>query len=134
MNVTQEEDSVTLIQHHYIETQLERFNCQDLHPALTPLKPKGHLVKATRMERLEHAESGNNYRSLVGALNYLSATTRPDITFAFGSLSQFLNAPGTKHWDAAIKVLRYLKGTKDIGLKLRKNTGEVILLGYADAD
>lgn len=135
MNVSQEEDSVTLTQRHYIETQLERFDCQHLYPASIPMNPKSRLVKASKAERLKHIESGHNYRSLVGALNYLSVTTRPDITFAVSSLSQYLNEPGIKHWEAGIQVLRYLKGTKDIGLKLSRTRNEEIkLLGYADAD
>jgi hypothetical protein len=80
-------------------------------------------------------ESGNNFRALVGALNYLSMTTRPDITFAVSSLSQFLNAPRTNHWEAGIQVLKYLKGTKEIGLKLSKGPNEQdSLIGYADAN
>lgn len=135
MNVKQEASAVTLSQEHYIDSQLERFNCQDLYPASTPMKPKGQLIKATKAERLELIESGNNYRSLVGALNYISMTTRPDITFAVSCLSQYLNEPGSKHWEAGIQVFRYLKGTKEIGLMLRKNPSDTTtLVGYADAD
>jgi hypothetical protein len=135
MNVIQEADSVTLTQRHYINTQLERFGCQHLYPASTPMKPNSHLVKSSRQEQEAHLESGNNYRSLVGALNYLSVTTRPDITFAVSSLSQYLNEPGSAHWDSGIQVLRYLKGTKDIGLHFQcNNSAEDSLVGYADAD
>jgi hypothetical protein len=135
MNVIQESDSVTLTQRHYIDTQLERFGCQHLYPASTPMKPNSHLVKSSRQEQEAHRESGNNYRSLVGALNYLSVTTRPDITFAVSSLSQYLNEPGSVHWDAGIQVLRYLKGTKDIGLHFQcDNSADDSLVGYADAD
>jgi hypothetical protein len=135
MNVVQESNSVTLSQRHYIDSQLERFNLQHLFPASTPMKPGGHLVKASRAEQIAHLKTGNNYRSLVGALNYLSVTTRPDITFAVSLLSQYLNQPGTQHWEAGVQVFRYLKGTRDIGLKLIKNsTPEDKLVGYADAD
>ncbi|KAI7942739.1 hypothetical protein MJO28_012766 [Puccinia striiformis f. sp. tritici] len=135
MNVVQEDNSVTLSQRHYIDSQLERFNLQHLFPASTPMKPGGHLVQASKAERIAHLESGNNYRSLVGALNYLSVTTRPDITFTVSSLSQHLNNPGTQHWQAGVQVFRYLKGTKDVGLKLTKNLDpEDKLVGYADAD
>ncbi|PLW26727.1 hypothetical protein PCASD_20149 [Puccinia coronata f. sp. avenae] len=135
MNVIQTNESITLTQSHYIDVQLERFNCTHLHPASTPMKPEGQLVKATNEEKLSHINSGNNYRALIGALNYLSVTTRPDITFAVSSLSQFLNEPGSAHWDAGIQVLRYLKGSKDIGLKLSKSDSpDIKLVGYADAD
>ncbi|KAI7951517.1 hypothetical protein MJO28_007201 [Puccinia striiformis f. sp. tritici] len=134
-NVHQEPGAVTLSQRHYIDAQLERFELQHLYPSSTPMKPGGHLVQASRAERLAHLESGNNYRSLVGALNYLSVTTQPDITFAVSSLSQFLNSPGTAHWEAGVQVFWYLKGTRDIGLKFMKLSTEVdSLVGYADTD
>ncbi|KNZ51618.1 uncharacterized protein VP01_3885g2, partial [Puccinia sorghi] len=118
MNVLQEEGSVTLnLQRHYIKTQLERFDCQNLHAASTPMKPQGHVIKATKAERLELIELGNNYRSLVGAMNYLSITTFPDINFAVSSLLQYLNEPG------------------DVGLKLKRTSPEEVkLIGYADAN
>lgn len=104
MNVHQEDGLVTLSQCHYMETQLERFNCQDLNSASTPMT-KG---KATKAEKLENIKSGHNYQSLLGA-NYLSVTTQPYITFPVSSPSQFLNEPGFKHWDTRIQVLQYLK-------------------------
>jgi hypothetical protein len=136
MNVIQEADSVTLTQSHYINTQLERFKSQHLYPASTPIKLNSHLVKASKEEREAHLSSGNDFRSLVGALNYLSVTTRPDITFAVSSLSQFLNEPGSaQYWEAGIQVLRYLKGTKEIGLRFQcSSNSEDSLEGYANAD
>ncbi|KAI7948074.1 hypothetical protein MJO28_009982 [Puccinia striiformis f. sp. tritici] len=135
MNVTQEKGSITLSQGHYIDSELERFGIQHLYPASTPMKPGGHLVKASTAERIALLESGKNYWSLVGALNYLSVTTRPDITFAVSSLSQYLNRPGILHWEAGIQVFRYLKGTRDIGLRFNKTQqGLNSLIGYADAD
>lgn len=134
MNVTQKDGSITLSQRHYIDTQLTRFNCEHLYPASTPLKPNSTLVAASAEDHKAYLDSGYQYRSLVGALNYISMTTRPDITFAVSSLSQFLNKPGLLHWDAGIQVLRYLKGTRDIGLRINKPLDPLQLEGYADAD
>ena len=50
------------------------------------------------------------YRRLVGKLNYLTIT-RPDISFPMRVVSQFLQSPCDSHWDAAIRILRYVKGT-----------------------
>ncbi|MBW0565721.1 hypothetical protein O181_105436, partial [Austropuccinia psidii MF-1] len=56
------------------------------------------------------------YRSAIGSINYLSTATRPDLSFAVSSLSQFLDRPGIKHWQGFLHVLRYLNGTQDLGL------------------
>jgi len=80
----------------------------------TPLEPGFKLVKQ---------EVGTNdhqcevpYRELIGALMYLSVGTRPDITHAVSYLSQFNSCYTEAHWKAAKRVLRYLKGTNNVGL------------------
>ena len=55
------------------------------------------------------------YRRLVGQLLYLT-NTRPDICFAVTYLSQFLSAPMSSHYNAALRILRYLKGSPGRGL------------------
>ncbi|GKV51593.1 hypothetical protein SLEP1_g58230 [Rubroshorea leprosula] len=67
------------------------------------------------------------YRQLVGSLQYL-ARTRPDISFAVNKLSQFLHAPSDVHWQAAKRILWYLKdwvGDKDT---YHSTTGYVVFL------
>ena len=47
-----------------------------------------------------------NFRSLIGCLNYLALSSRPDIFFAANALSSFVENPGEVHWKAAKRVLR----------------------------
>jgi len=63
---------------------------------------------------------------------YASVTTRPDITAAVSTLSQFLDNPGEAHWQAAKWVFRYLLGTRDLALTYGRDRHN--LLGYTDAD
>ncbi|KAF3661256.1 hypothetical protein FXO38_11794 [Capsicum annuum] len=56
---------------------------------------------------------------------------RPDIGYAVGILSKFIGSPRVEHWNALIRVLRYLKGTINIGLHY--STFLAVLEGYSDA-
>jgi hypothetical protein len=52
------------------------------------------------------------YRSIVGGLRYLTHT-RPDIAYAVGYVSRFMEDPREDHWTAVKRLLRYIKGTAD---------------------
>ncbi|EWM24814.1 copia-type polyprotein [Nannochloropsis gaditana] len=88
----------------------------------------------TKMNR-EDIKPDSEYMKLVGSLLYAALVTRPDIAFAVQSLGKHLQAGSTEHSIAAKRVLRYLKGTREVGLKYTgKSTGSFTLVGYADAD
>ena len=72
------------------------------------------------------------YREAVGSLMYAAVATRPDITFAISTLSQFLENPGLLHWEAVKRVLRYLSGTKTHALTYGNEHHD--LHSYTDAD
>lgn len=63
---------------------------------------------------------------------YIAVCSRPDIMHAISVLSQFNNCYEAKHWQAAKRLLRYLKGTLDYRLTYKK-TGKM-LKGYVDSD
>jgi hypothetical protein len=75
------------------------------------------------------------YRQLIGSLVYLALGTRPDIANTVQHLSQFLQnpGPGRNHWDAAIRTVRYLKGTRTLGLTLGGHQ-PIRLVGMTDSD
>ena len=73
------------------------------------------------------------YRSLVGCLNYLAVGTRPDISYVVGRLSSVLDCYRPEHWDAAIRVVRYLKGSRLLALQLG-GPNSIKLVGHSDSD
>jgi histone deacetylase 1/2 len=70
-------------------------------------------------------EDSTKYRSLVGALQYLTLT-RPDISYAVNKVCQFLHAPTTVHWSAVKRILRYVQGTMSTGLKIMKSSSTLV--------
>ena len=63
--------------------------------------------------------------------------TCPDIAFAVGTLSKFSSNPGKTHLDQAVHVLRYLGGTRNLGLVFHGDAEEdmaSLILGYTDSD
>jgi hypothetical protein len=51
------------------------------------------------------------YCELVGSLMYFTVGTCPDIVYAVHQLCHFLTCYGPAHWEAAKRVIQYLKGT-----------------------
>ena len=79
------------------------------------------------------------YRSLVGSLRYL-VHTRPNITYAVGYVSRFMEKPRQEHLVAVKHILRYIAGTVDYGIVYSKRCdidNKVMgysLIGYSDND
>ena len=97
-------------------------------PIDTPMDPNVKLVPNQR----ELLRDLGRYRRLVGKPNYLTIT-RPDISFLVSVVSQFLQSPCDSHWDAVVRILRYIKGTQGQGV-LYENRGHTQVIGYSDAD
>ncbi|KAL2230632.1 UNVERIFIED_CONTAM: Retrovirus-related Pol polyprotein from transposon RE2 [Sesamum indicum] len=114
-------------QHKYLLDILTDCSILNATPAPTPL-PFG--LKLVLDDGALLPDPGR-YRHLVGRLLYLGFT-RPNISFIVQQLSQFLQAPRTSHWDAALHVLRYLKGTSSTGLFF-SSSSSVQLSAFSDA-
>jgi len=112
IEVTQHPKSIFLSQKKYIRDLLNRFCMTECNP-LTILMEQN--LKLTSIEGKEF-EDATRYRQLVGSLNYLT-TTRLDISFVVGILSGFMQKPCEGHWSVAKRVLMYLNGTQDFGIK-----------------
>ncbi|GAA0185177.1 transmembrane signal receptor [Lithospermum erythrorhizon] len=97
-------------------------------PVSAPLPQNHHLGIDTGPAFHDPAR----YRRIVGRLLYLTLT-RPDITYSVHILSQFMQNPGHAHYDAAIRVLRYLKSHPGQRLLLRADN-DLQVYAYCDSD
>ena len=100
----------------------------DYKPVDTPIDPNVKLVPGQG----EPLRDLGRYRRLASKLNYLTIT-RPNISFPMSIVSQFLQSLCDSHWDAAVRILRYVRGTLGQGL-LYENKGHKQIVGYNDAD
>lgn len=65
---------------------------------------------------------------------YVAFTSRPDLCVAVNYFSQFQSCPTEQHWIHLKRVLRYIRGTLDLGLVYSGSDGASVLEAYADAD
>ncbi|CAM9895800.1 unnamed protein product, partial [Heterosigma akashiwo] len=73
----------------------------------------------------------NRYRSMVGTLAWVANWTRPELAFSVHKLQRTQNNPEPKHFEAAERVFRYLKGTQSKSLRLG---GDLVFCAFTDAD
>ena len=66
------------------------------------------------------------YLSDIGALMYLATCTSPDIAFPVNLLTRYSFSPTQRHWNDIKHILRYLKGTSDMGSSIQKNQSNKI--------
>lgn len=123
MRITRDRRARTLKvdQENYVQRLLEKCQMQDCIPADTPAEPGSHLsmLPTHHSNNDDPGMTALQYGSVVGSLLYAAISTRPDISYAVGVLSRFISNPQPHHWHAAKRVLRYLKGTSQLGLTYR---------------
>jgi hypothetical protein len=127
--VQQRGGTITLQQTAYAKKLLQRAGMEECNPCSVPMEARlklsrsgaGNLVDAT------------HYRSIVGGLRYL-VHTRPDISYAVGYVSRFMEAPTSEHLAAVKHLLRYVAGTLSYGIVYGRGRGAPNLLGFSDAD
>ena len=89
-------------------------------PMVVRLLDKENDIFRPQEEGEEILGSEYPYLSLIEALMYLANNTRPDIAYAVNLLARHSAAPTKRHWTRAKEILRYLNGTKDLGLFFQK--------------
>ena len=130
IEVKQGVDGITISQSSYTKKILETSGMAGCNPCDTPMEQRLNLYKSKEGEAVKVTE----YRSIIGSFRYL-VNTRPDIAFAVGVVSRYMEAPNKSHWSAVKRILRYLRGT--IGYGCKYITGaelRPLLLGFSDSD
>jgi hypothetical protein len=95
----------------------------------TPMEQRLKLSKSSTAPAIDPTE----YRRIVGALRYL-VNTRPDLAYAVGYVSRFMEKPTVEHLLAVKRVLRYVTGTVHQRCFYRRKGEKLKLTGYSDSD
>lgn len=107
---------------------LKKFNLTESKLAKTPMHPTCNMGKEEVSKKVDQ----KLYRGMIGSLLYLTAS-RPDILFSVCLCARFQSDPRETHLTAVKRILRYLKGTTNVGLCYRRSD-EYKLVGLCDAD
>uniref|UniRef100_A0A2N9HXJ7 Integrase catalytic domain-containing protein n=1 Tax=Fagus sylvatica TaxID=28930 RepID=A0A2N9HXJ7_FAGSY len=127
LQVTRSSFGLYLNQAKYATDLLKKHNMLDSKPAKSPSCPNTRLS----LHEGDALPDPHGYRSLVGALHYLTFT-RPDISFSVHQVCQYMSAPTTIHFVAAKRILRYICGTLFHGVAF--TPGPLHLSAFTDAD
>jgi hypothetical protein len=127
MSVTTHNRRLFLSQHQYMLEILERAGMTDCKPSTTPIDTSAKVSSDG-----PPVSDATHYRSLVGALQYLTFT-RPDIAYAVQQVCLYMHDPRKPHLALINGILRYLQGTLDYGLQLHCSSIND-LIAYSDAD
>ncbi|KAE8729685.1 hypothetical protein F3Y22_tig00003435pilonHSYRG00123 [Hibiscus syriacus] len=128
MEIKQWQGEVFICQKKYAKEILKKFQMEECKATNTPINQREKLCKEDVADKVDEGY----FRSLIGCLMYLTAT-RPNILNAVSILSRFMHCASELHLKAAKRVIRYVKGTSDFGIKF-KRCKEFKLVGFSDSD
>ena len=129
-SLKRDQDGLFMSQGRYAADTVSRSGMDKCKAIDTPLSStqKLSVVEGDKLG----PEDSSQYRSLVGALQYFTLT-RPDISFVVNKVCQFLHEPTMTHFSAVKRILRYIRGTTNLGLYIRKSKSMMVsAFSYAD--
>jgi len=100
-------------------------NCKE---ATTPIATGCYVDNDEKEVKVDQTK----YRGLIGSLLY-STASRPDIMFSVCLCARYQDSPRESHYMEAKRILKYLKGTIDVGLWYPSEVS-LNLIGYSDSD
>ena len=116
----QPDGSLHLSQSKLIEQILADMNFQQ-NTSSVPCPARIGEVLTKHTDSNEH-KADWHYRSIIGKLNFLEKSTRPDLAFAVHNAARFSIDPREPHSDAVKRICRYLVGSRDKGYYMKPDT------------
>ena len=117
-----------LHQRKYALDILERAGMTDCKPCSTSVDTQAKLSA----DLGDPVANPTVYRSLASALQYITFT-RPDLTYAVQQVCLHMHDPRESYLTALKRLLRYVRGTVDLGLVLHRSSSAELVV-YTDTD
>ncbi|XP_061338558.1 uncharacterized mitochondrial protein AtMg00810-like [Gastrolobium bilobum] len=128
IEIARSREGIFMCQCKYTLDLLQESGLSGSKPANSPIEQNHRLGLAEGPD----FDNPERYRRIIGKLIYLNLT-RPDLSYAVHVLSQFMQQPKQAHYDAAMRVLRYLKRNPGQGILL-KSECDLKYHAYCDSD
>ncbi|KAK2390888.1 putative mitochondrial protein [Trifolium repens] len=128
LQIKQTKNGIFINQSKYCKELLKKFDMENCKEIATPMSTSTYV---------DQDESGKpiditKYRGMIGSLLYLTAS-RPDIMFSVCLCARFQANPKESHLSSVKRIMKYLKGTTNVGLWYPKGS-TCDLVGYSDSD
>jgi len=112
------------MQKGYLKKVLQKLHINgDTKSVSTPLTLHFKLKGTMSLTSIENHEYMIHVpcASAIGSLIYTMVCTRSDLSQAVSVVSSYMHDPGRGHWEAVKWILRYIKGTINVGLVFKKD-------------
>ena len=131
----QKNKTLSINQHAYIKSLAEKFQLTNAKPVWMPIEPSTqYSVEQCPTTPNQVAKiKGILYSKAIGSILWPAVISRPDIAYATGILSQFIQNLGYAHWEGVKRIISYLNTTKNHWLTFR-GTSKTLVEGYSNAD
>ena len=120
--------TISLCQHEHISKAVQKFDLLDARQVSTPLD-----LNCLQVTDSPYLEDPKLYQQLVGTLNYLAGTCRPDIAFAVGHLARYAKSPTKFDMKKAKRCLTYLRDTARYSLYYSRLNLPIKVQVYVDS-
>lgn len=107
-------------QEGYLEKLVSKFNMAECKSMNVPMAGHFQLSMSHTMDEEKKEMEGVPYTQVVGSIMFSMVSTRPNLSFAISVLNWFISNLGKNHWLVMKWLLRYIKGTTNLGLVYSK--------------
>ena len=111
LQIKQTQEGIFINQAKYVKELLKKFGMESSKEIGTPMNPTCKLDKDEEGKSIDQ----KLYRGMIGSLLYLTAS-RPDILLSVCICARFQSNPKESHLLTVKRIIRYLKGTINLGL------------------